>query len=341
MAEQTSHYHHNNGLWDFLRKRGVAEENIDPMQQDKIDTSLVREIEDAYLAHYIPVYGDRIALRRYCLDKEKQKDNRSRMSLLEKLRKKLRTATASQDEESEQEPWPARNDIDHAVHSSAHCDPPSEIQLDDAIPVFTPVEEVINGAPSTSTPVSGDHDQHTDYSSSDAGYDQHYVSLKLHRVNLLEEMICQFKDESILKYPLKFAFINERGADADAFTTALICGEHAVSTDSLFESLMLYLSQCERELITAALEGDLDSDGQDELLDLLDCLGVKTVPSQDNLKAVLLQVAHRQIIQQPKYALDNMSGAAQLLKTTITTTAKIQIMYADKKNNLQESPEAN
>ena len=56
-------------------------------------------------------------------------------------------------------------------------------------------------APSTSTPVSGDHDQYTDdYSSFDAGFDQHHVNLKLHRVNLLEEMICQFKDESILKY---------------------------------------------------------------------------------------------------------------------------------------------
>ncbi|XP_030277557.1 uncharacterized protein LOC115584345 isoform X3 [Sparus aurata] len=106
MAGQTSH---DSGLWDFLRKRGVAEENIDRMQQDKIDSSLVREIEDAYLARYIPVYGDRIALRRYCLDKEKQKDNSSRMSLLEKLRKKLKTATAGQDEESEQEPWPAKS----------------------------------------------------------------------------------------------------------------------------------------------------------------------------------------------------------------------------------------
>ena len=33
IAKQTSH---DNGLWDFLRKRGVAEENIDRMQQDKV-----------------------------------------------------------------------------------------------------------------------------------------------------------------------------------------------------------------------------------------------------------------------------------------------------------------
>ena len=34
MAEQTPHQH--DGLWDFLRKRGVAEQNINQMQQDKV-----------------------------------------------------------------------------------------------------------------------------------------------------------------------------------------------------------------------------------------------------------------------------------------------------------------
>lgn len=105
-----------------------------------------------------------------------------------------------------------------------------------------------------------------------------------------------------------------------------------MSPDVLFESLLLYLSQSERDLITTALQEDLDGDGQDELLDLLDRLGVKMVPSRDNLKAVLLQIAHKQIIQQPKYALDNISAAARLpLMTTITTTAKLQVLYEEKK----------
>ena len=41
------------------------------------------------------------------------------------------------------------------------------------------------------------------------------LNIKLHRVNLVEEMICQFKDELILNYPLKYSFINEKGTDAD------------------------------------------------------------------------------------------------------------------------------
>lgn len=72
---------------------------------------------------------------------------------------------------------------------------PSEIQTHDAVPV----EEVISGATSTSIRVSEDHDQLTDNSNLDAGLDLHYVNVKLHRANLLEEMICLFKDDMILK----------------------------------------------------------------------------------------------------------------------------------------------
>lgn len=202
----------------------------------------------------------------------------------------------------------------------------------------------------------------------------------------------------ILKYPLKYSFINEKGTDADgvasdvyaafwnefldcaaegadmrvpslspkwqeeewkavgrilakgfldqgyfplrlapAFTTALIFGEHAVCNDILFESFLLYLSQCERDLIATSLQEDIDSATQDELLDLLDRLGVKMVPSRENLKGVLLQVAHKQIIQEPKYALDNMSAVSgQPLRTAITTTATIQVMYEEKKTTCRK-----
>lgn len=91
----------------------------------------------------------------------------------------------------------------------------SASQLDDTVPVFLSTEDVISFAPSTSTPVSENYVQHTEPSSFDAGYQLLTVGITLHRVNLLEEMICQFKDEMILNYPLKYSFINEKGTDAD------------------------------------------------------------------------------------------------------------------------------
>lgn len=110
-----------------------------------------------------------------------------------------------------------------------------------------------------------------------------------------------------------------------------------MSSDLLFESLLLYLSQCERDLLSTALKEDIDSDGQDELLELMDRLGEKRVPSRENLKSILLQAAHKQIIQRPKYALDNMSAAAgQHLRTTITTSEKLKVLYKDKKPTLQQ-----
>lgn len=92
------------------------------------------------------------------------------------------------------------------------------------------------------------------------------------------------------------------------------------------------MSQSERDLIDTALQEDLDGETQDELLDMLDRLGVKIIPNRENLKPVLLKVAHKQIIQEPKYALDNMAAvAAECLKTIINTPEQLLAMYTDKK----------
>lgn len=267
---------------------------------------------------------------------------------------------------------------------------PIHWNMDDTVPVLFPAD-VVFSVPSTSTSNLDGHVQETRQISF-VEYQQLHVRIKLHRANLVDEMVGQFKNEAILSYHLKYSFFNERGADADglsrdvyaafwtdfldcaaegaemrvpilsprwqgeewkavgrilakgfmdqgyfplhfapAFTTALIFGEHAVSAELLFESLLLYLSQCQRDLIMAALI-DMDSDNQDDLLDLLDKMGVKEVPSKDSLKAVLLQLAHIKMIQQPKYALDNMSAAAeQALRAILPTTLDIHDMYNDKK----------
>ena len=119
---------------------------------------------------------------------------------------------------------------------------------------------------------------------------------------------------------------------AQAFTAAVTLGEHSVSPDLLFDSLMLYLSQSERDLLSTALQEALVGDDEDEFLDLMDGMGVRTVPTQENLKAVLLQVAHKQIIQQPKYALDNIAAVAgPTLRKFFPSVLEIRKMYDDLK----------
>ena len=124
---------------------------------------------------------------------------------------------------------------------------------------------------------------------------------------------------------------------AQAFTAAVIFGEHSVSLDLLFDSLMLYLSQSEHDLLSTALQEALVSDDEDEFLDLMDRMGVRTVPTQENLKAVLLQVAHKQIIQQPKYALDNIAAVAgPTLRKFFPIVLEIRKMYDDLKLSMRK-----
>ena len=118
------------------------------------------------------------------------------------------------------------------------------------------------------------------------------------------------------------------------FTVALIFGENEVSDEILFESLLLYRNQSDRDLITAALKEDFFDEDRDEPLDLLDRLDATTLPIQSNLKALLLKVAHKQLIQKPRYAADNVSlVASHFLKEAFV---RPQEMYEDKKKKAFE-----
>ncbi|XP_070397922.1 uncharacterized protein [Nothobranchius furzeri] len=239
----------------------------------------------------------------------------------------------------------------------------------------------------TDTPISNEA------TSSSASYEVVCVTIKIHRVKILEEMINQFKDTALLRHPLKYTYIDEKGADADGvsrdvyatfwaefvdntaegeefrvpslspkwqeeewksigrillkgfqdhgyfpcrlapvFTVALIFGENQVTDDMLFENLLLYLSQSDRDLITRALKEDLSEEDRDELLDLMDRLDVSVIPTQKNLKSILRKVAHKQLIQKPSYAMEKISlVACHFLKEAFQSPQHVLQMYEDKK----------
>lgn len=55
----------------------------------QIDSSVIGELDDATMASYIPAYGDRIATRRFCMEKQRTVgDDTKRLSLFKKLKKK-------------------------------------------------------------------------------------------------------------------------------------------------------------------------------------------------------------------------------------------------------------
>ena len=89
---------------------------------------------------------------------------------------------------------------------------------------------------------------------------------------------------------------------APGFFVALCHGENAVTPEILKTSFLSYLSISEKELIEQALSGE--EHDQDDLIELLDRFECRVIPKQENLLSHILQIAHRVVIQEPKYALD-------------------------------------
>ncbi|XP_065135175.2 uncharacterized protein [Paramisgurnus dabryanus] len=75
-------------LSEFLRSRGVPDEAITLLEEQKIDSDVIMLMDDAKLANYIPSYGDRIALFNYC--KSKKPISKRKHGLLEKLRESMK-----------------------------------------------------------------------------------------------------------------------------------------------------------------------------------------------------------------------------------------------------------
>ena len=196
--------------------------------------------------------------------------------------------------------------------------------------------------------------------------------INLHRVNVIDDMIREFKCPNILLAPVNITFASERGVDDNgvtrdaltlfweqflssyaegeveripminskfgksewnaigriilkgltdvqifpvalsmAFCIALVHGEEAVGDEDLLDSFCRYICESERDVVNAALSGSLDDDQKEDLIDLLNRMGCRTIPTQASTRSTILQLAHKELIQQPKYALQNMSEVAR------------------------------
>ena len=223
------------------------------------------------------------------------------------------------------------------------------------------------------------------------------VSLTVHRVKILEEMVNHFKNEHILHEQINFTFVGEAGSDftgvsreaytafwseffigeaegeesrvpaintkwqeeewravgrillkgfsyhgvfplqlSFVFATALIHRED-VKPEMLLEDFVSYLCPTERDLVQHALEGCIDDDEQEDLIDFFDRYGCRKVPMQDEMRSQVIQIAHKQLIQRPKYALDKMKEVAQTgLSMYFPSCVEIKAMYKSKKPTVKK-----
>lgn len=69
----------------------------------------------------------------------------------------------------------------------------------------------------------------------------------------------------------------------------------------------------------------------DDLLDILSRMGGHAVPDGEAIKDTIIQTAHKQLIQEPMYALKMMAASAQCtLKSLLPTMSAVLALYESK-----------
>lgn len=90
-----------------------------------------------------------------------------------------------------------------------------------------------------------------------------------------------------------------------------------------------FVTPFERDVVTSVLEGR--EHDREDLLDMLSRMGGHTLPDGDAIKDTIIQTAHKQLIQEPMYALKMMAGSAQCtLKSLLPTVNAISTLYESK-----------
>lgn len=79
-----------------------------------------------------------------------------------------------------------------------------------------------------------------------------------------------------------------------AFLVGVIFGESQIAEEILLSSFNRYLAQDEETVVRQAL---LESDFSDEFIDLLDRFECRKIPTTENVKSLILEIAHKEIVQ--------------------------------------------
>ena len=90
-------------------------------------------------------------------------------------------------------------------------------------------------------------------------------------------------------------------------------------------------------MLEAALREDLVGNERDELLDVLERCGCRTNPKTDNMRLIIHKIAHKELIQKPKYEIDNMALASRdVFMSTFLSVDKLLEMFEDLHQHDQE-----
>lgn len=102
---------------------------------------------------------------------------------------------------------------------------------------------------------------------------------------------------------------------AKSFMLQMILDEEPVTTESPLKDFFEFVSFQDMENFKHTIE-DYPTVDQDDLLESLDLYECKSLTSPENIKAVILEIAHTHIIQKPMFVVNSMKQVVRELHHT-------------------------
>ncbi|KAI4802712.1 hypothetical protein KUCAC02_006291 [Chaenocephalus aceratus] len=279
---------------EFLRARGVQEEIILQMEEQKIDSDVIGLMDDATLQKYIPSYGDRIAIFNHC--RSKKPTSKRKKGLYERLREKNDTETGKFSRKRIRE-----KQLTITVH---HAN-----TLADMITAFSDAE-ILNKSLNVRRILPDNKEE----AGSGSGV-------------LRDVLSCfwqEFYERCTLGTTVKVPFIRHdfpaetwkaigrillKGyQDCEYFPNKLALPFlEQVLFDNVYSDLkayfMQFVSSQEREVLMQALT-DFTAVDTDDLLEVLDSYGCRRKVSAENLPKIIEEIANKEMVQKPMFVID-------------------------------------
>ena len=109
---------------------------------------------------------------------------------------------------------------------------------------------------------------------------------------------------------------------SQVFLISLMFGEDAISNDMYLESFKRYVSRAESDIIEKVLGGKLPLD-DDDFVDFLSAFDCKKVVDEANITEILIELAHKELVQKPSYVADCWEKLLTPLKLHFATTEEL------------------
>ncbi len=120
---------------------------------------------------------------------------------------------------------------------------------------------------------------------------------------------------------------------SQVFLISLMFGEDAITNDMYLESFKRYVSRAEADMMEKVMECKLPLD-DDDFEDFLSAFDCKKIVNEANITEVLIELAHKELVQKPSYVADCWEKIISPLKLYFPTIDEL----ANQLSSLQPTP---